>query len=330
MSRIAALFLLFMATATDSTAQASKAISTSHLTAQQVIDRIKTQVGVTWQNETVDTFKAGNSDTPVTGIAVTMMATMDVLQRAVAAGDNLIITHEPTFYSHLDNPDELPMKESDPVLAEKRAYIEKHHLIIWRFHDHWHRRNPDGIKTGILHDLGWEKYEDPAQPYLFTIPETTVGDLAVFLTTKLAISNIRIVGNRKMKLTRVALSPGAAGFARETGALELPDVQVLILGETREWETVEYVADAVSEGRQKALIVLSHVPSEQAGMEECTRWLKTFVNEVPVQFVPTADPFAAQSTLLKRPQHVCYTQPDSGGNLSGLSFFLEVPVHDLL
>jgi len=40
----------------------------------------------------------------VTGIAVTMMATLDVLQRAAANGQNLIITHEPTFYDHLDRP----------------------------------------------------------------------------------------------------------------------------------------------------------------------------------------------------------------------------------
>ncbi len=299
MRQIPGLFLLLIATATNCLAQSPKPAPSSPVTAQQVIDRIKSQVGVPWQNETVDTFKAGNPATPVTGIAVTMMATMDVLQRAVADGDNLVITHEPTFYSHLDKPDDLPMKENDPVLAEKRAFIEKHHLVIWRFHDHWHMRNPDGIKTGIIRDLGWDKYEDPAQPYLFAIPETNVADLAEFLKTKLGIANIRVVGNRKMKVTHVALSPGAAGFATETGALERPEIQVLILGETREWETVEYVADAISEGKQKALIVLSHVPSEQAGMEECTRWLKTFVKEVPVQFVPASDPFAAESTLPK-------------------------------
>jgi hypothetical protein len=26
-------------------------------------------------------------------------------------------------------------------------------------------------------------------------------------------------------------------------------------------------------------------------MEDCTRWLKTLVNEVPIEFVATADPF---------------------------------------
>jgi hypothetical protein len=45
------------------------------------------------------------------------------------------------------------------------------------------------------------------------------------------------------------------------------------LGETREWETEEYAADAVTLGRNEELIVLGHVPSEQAGMEECKHWL---------------------------------------------------------
>ena len=36
-------------------------------------------VGIPWQQETVDTFKAGNPDAEVHGIAVTMMATLDVL-----------------------------------------------------------------------------------------------------------------------------------------------------------------------------------------------------------------------------------------------------------
>jgi hypothetical protein len=65
----------------------------------------------------------------------------------------------------------------------------------------------------------------------------------------------------------------------------------LLVGETREWETVEYAADAVSQGRNKALIVIGHVPSEQGGMEECTRWLKQFVKPVPVEFVATKEPF---------------------------------------
>ena len=72
------------------------------ITAREVVAQIQQQIGLPWKTETVDTFKAGNPDTAVRGIAVTMMATMDVLERASAEGLNFVITHEPTFYSHLD------------------------------------------------------------------------------------------------------------------------------------------------------------------------------------------------------------------------------------
>ena len=165
--------------------------------------------------------------------------------------------------------------------------------MIWRFHDHWHARQPDGIETGMAHALGWDKYQDARNPYLFTIPEITLKQLAASIAEKLRIQTLRVVGNPQARITKLALSPGASGFANESGALELPDVQLLILGETREWETVEYVADAMSQGKEKALIILGHIPSEQAGMEECTRWIKGFVSEVPIDFVPAHDPFWA-------------------------------------
>jgi putative NIF3 family GTP cyclohydrolase 1 type 2 len=259
------------------------------ITAREIVSEIQKQVGVEWAHDTVDTFKAGDPDTVVTGVAVTMMATMDVLQRASAQGLNFIITHEPTFYAHLDTPDGVP--QDDPVWAEKRAFIAKHSLVIWRFHDHWHMRKPDGIEAGNVHKLGWEKFQSPHNQYLFAIPETTVRDLAAEVATKLDSTVVRVVGDPAMKVTKVAFSPGAAGSEREIHALEQDDVQVLMVGETREWETVEYAADAVSEGRKKALIVIGHIPSEQPGMEECAHWLKGFVKNVPVEFVPAKQPF---------------------------------------
>jgi putative NIF3 family GTP cyclohydrolase 1 type 2 len=258
-------------------------------TAREIVKEIQDHVGVPWQKDTVDTFKAGNPDTPVTGIAVTMMATMDVLERAAANHENFVITHEPTFYNHLDVPE--GMAETDPVWAEKRAFIEKHNMVVWRFHDHWHMRKPDGILEGMVHELGWEKYQRKDFPYGFTLPETTVQKLAAETGTKLGSSVLRVVGNPDMKVTKIALSPGSAGFERETHALERDDVEVLLVGETREWETVEYAADAVTEGKRKALIVIGHIPSEQAGMEECATWLKTFVTGVKIEFVPSKQPF---------------------------------------
>jgi len=166
-----------------------------------------------------------------------------------------------------------------------------HGMVVWRFHDHWHMRTPDGIEAGMVHALGWEQFQKKDNQYLFVMPETTVRDLAEHLAKKLASPVVRVVGDPQMKVTKVALSPGAAGAPREMQALERDDVEVLVVGETREWETVEYAADAVTQGRKKALIVSGHIPSEQAGMEECTKWLQGFVKNVPVQFVAATEPW---------------------------------------
>lgn len=260
------------------------------ITARQVIERIQKNVGVPWRSETVDTFKAGSPDTPVTGIAVTMMATYDVLRRAAASGKNLIITHEPTFYGHLDNTSDLD-KENDAVLATKQSFIAEHHLVVWRFHDHWHARRPDGIQTGMIRALGWEKFQNPDNNHLFTLPETSLDRLAADIRHRLGIRTLRVVGDPALRVTKVALNPGYPGFPAERHMLQRDDVEVLVMGEGLEWETIEYGADAAAEGKQKALIILGHIPSEQAGMEDCTRWLRTFVTEVPVEFVPASEPF---------------------------------------
>ena len=125
------------------------------LTPRRVVELIQAKLAVTWRTETVDTFKAGNPDTVVRGIATTVMATMSVLERAAAAGRNFIITHEPTFYGHTDSTAEI---EADPIYQRKAELIRKHDLVVWRFHDHWHMRRPEPMAQGFFRAIGWEQY----------------------------------------------------------------------------------------------------------------------------------------------------------------------------
>jgi putative NIF3 family GTP cyclohydrolase 1 type 2 len=81
----------------DGVARVSAAV-----TAQEIVDRIKKNVGVDWSSDDVDTFKIGDPSTVVTGVVTTSMATLDVLQKAVQAGANFVITAAPTFYTRAD------------------------------------------------------------------------------------------------------------------------------------------------------------------------------------------------------------------------------------
>jgi putative NIF3 family GTP cyclohydrolase 1 type 2 len=215
-------------------------------TAREVIEQIKAKVGVPWQTTTVDTIKAGDPETPVTGIATTMMATFDVLRRAAAEGKNLVITHEPTFYSHQDKTDVF-QSENDAVWADKEKFIREHNMVVFRFHDHWHMRRPDGINEGVLRTLGWEKFYDQ-QSRLIKVTETTLENLAAEVQKKLGAKVLRAVGDKNMKVTTIAMLPGAGGALSHRKQLQRSEVEVLMIGEVPEWETVEYVSDACAQG----------------------------------------------------------------------------------
>jgi putative NIF3 family GTP cyclohydrolase 1 type 2 len=83
------------------------------MTAREVIELIKKNQGIPWNDRsTRDTFKIGDPDAAVTGIATTVMTTFDMLKRAHAAGLNMVITHEDTFWNDRDDTRTLPKTRS--------------------------------------------------------------------------------------------------------------------------------------------------------------------------------------------------------------------------
>jgi putative NIF3 family GTP cyclohydrolase 1 type 2 len=264
-------------------------------TAQQVIDKIEADMGTTIPATTVDTYKAGSANMPVTGIATTFLPTMNVLRQAVAAHINLILSHEPTFYNH---PDKTDFLADDPVYKEKLAYINEHHLIIFRLHDTMHAAKPDRILRPLMEAMHWQQYENPEHSdspfgqYFVTLPaQITVLDLAHLLAKNLNDHAIRVIGNPDLKVSHLAVTPGASGEAKHLKALETPGVEVLIAGEASEWETVEYARDAALQGRHVALILLGHNASEEIGMKPFATRIQQLFASLPVKFIPAGEPY---------------------------------------
>jgi putative NIF3 family GTP cyclohydrolase 1 type 2 len=250
--------------------------------AGQIIETIIKKTGSPKIPNTVDVIKEGNPKTPVTGIVTTMFATMDVLKKAVAEKCNLIIVHEPLYYNHTDQTSQF---QNDPVYLEKSRYIRDNKLIIWRFHDYIHSIKPDGIMSGMVKKLEWEKYVVNGNLTQYLIPETTLDGLLKNLKKIFPANAFYVIGNRDMKLSRVRFAAGAPGSSTHIRLLQDNNVDVVLAGESPQWETYEYTRDAVSQGRTKAIIFLGHIPSEEAGMDFCASWLKTFIKDTPVKFI---------------------------------------------
>lgn len=270
------------------------------ITARQIVERIQKQAaerGIKWNTsgrkvgdrviQTVDIFKAGNPDTVVKGIATSFMSTFDVLQRAAAAGKNFIITHEPTFWNHLDNTADLT---DDPIFRQKMEFIRQNNLVIWRFHDHLHALSPDPIFVAFQRQLGWERHVSAAMRYSYEIPETTLEALARHFQSALKTDSMRIIGAPGMKVRTVGI---AAGHDIITTMRALPGVDVVVIAEGREWDSIEYVRDMADLDRKKGLILLAHEVCEEWGMDDCANWLRGFIPEVPIEWISSGEPFWA-------------------------------------
>lgn len=262
--------------------EGQNSMTKNNLTAAGIIETIIKNTRSRIIPNTVDVIKAGDQQTNITGIVTTMFGTMEVLKKAVAMNCNLIIVHEPLFYNHLDKTE---MLKNDPVYIEKRKYIDDHKLVVWRFHDYIHSIKPDGILSGMVTKLGWKEYAADKNLTDYRLPETTLKDLLAYLKNIFPGNAFYVVGNPDMKLSGVRLLCGAPGSDAQIHALEDKNVDVVIAGEVPQWETYEYMRDAVAQGRHKAIIFIGHVNSEEAGMEFCAEWLKGFINGIPVSFV---------------------------------------------
>jgi putative NIF3 family GTP cyclohydrolase 1 type 2 len=258
------------------------------MTAREIVELIKKNIGIPWNDHSYrDTFKLGNPDTQVKGIATTVMVTFDMLKRVRQAGLNMVISHEDTFWNDRDETKDLT---TIPLYQTKTDYVLKNDMIIWRIHDHMHAMRPDFTVVGSLRSVGVKGAEDAVmRPRIYTIPETTFGEFASQVKRLTGSRAFRCVGDPNAKVSKILLGPGYA-TPRMTA-----DADVVIGGEQQEadgaFDDVEYVLDAISLGMPKGLIMLGHVVSEQPGMEDFAKWMRTFIKDVPIEFVPAEEPF---------------------------------------
>ncbi len=250
---------------------------------QNVIDELTTPF-VPIEN-TVDKLDFGNTDTIVTGIATTFLATQEVIEKAMSLGINLIISHEGIFYSHRANP---KITEGNGVYEKKYQTIEDSKMAIFRYHDYTHRYTPDVITAGLLKELGWEAYETENKQIasILEIPEITVQAAVAHIKKQLGISNLRLVGDLTMPCRRVGVLVGYRGSGETViPIIEKENLDLVIYGEGPEWETPEYIRDAIRQGKNRALIVLGHAESEAYAMNLLAMQLQDKFPSVPVSFI---------------------------------------------
>jgi len=256
-----------------------------------------------------DSFKCGDPSKECTGIVSAISPTIEVIKEAIKLGANLIVVHEPTFYS---TPDYAGWKADfkNEVYEEKQALLDEHGICVWRDHDHMHAHRPDGIFTGVIKWMGWEEYQKPVPgnvpfTFYFEIPEMTVSEMGKLLIEKLRLDGVRYIGIDESIIRKVALVghlyPNAFGtdfekdgfyheYATDVIKLMEDGVDAIIPGEVIDWTVASYIRDAVQLGKNKSIFNVGHFNWEEPGMWYAKEWIEELVeHKLQVTFVPAGD-----------------------------------------
>jgi Uncharacterized conserved protein len=261
------------------------------MTIREVVDAILAYHPPIDAPRSCDGFKSGSPEDECRGIVTTCMASVEVIRKTIELGYNLIITHEPTFYNHFDQVDWLEGRDS--VYDEKRKLLDRYGIAVFRDHDHIHAHKPDGIYTGMMKELGWESFRTGAaeRPCRFSLPRTTVRELALSLKVTFNLNGIRVFGNLDGKVSTLAFCGHVYPPVPEQDATRLlEEVDVVIPGEIIDWTVAAYARDAAQLGMDKAIIHLGHFNMEELGMRWAPTWIKKLVApSLPISFVPSGD-----------------------------------------
>lgn len=228
----------------------------------KAIDFMKALAGPNFQTEgTVDNFKYGDMNAEVTRVATCLTATPDVLRAAKEWGADLIISHEPTYYDHLDN------KADDEITRLKAALVEECGIPLCRYHDYIHFRSEDMIALGFLDVMGWKGTFDGQLLFILDEAKTPL-QIAKEIEEKTGLRHVRIIGKRDGEVTKLGLFLGHRGGGPDCWGQfkSLDGVEVALGGEWCEWANGEPIRDAAQLGYQATAIILGHAGSERDGM----------------------------------------------------------------
>ena len=256
-----------------------------NITVGQIIDKFIKDIPGAPFPATVDTLKSGSRDMLVTNVVTAMFATVEVIKQAIEFNANFIIAHEPAFYNHEDKVEWL---QNDPVYQYKANLLKQHSIAVWRNHDYIHSLIPDGVMTGVVARLGWKRYQRSSNTFVME-PGISLQNLISHAKEKLGAPMVRYIGDLNQPCKKILLMPGAAGGVSQITNIRNIKPDVLICGEISEWETAEYVRDARAEGQNISLVLLGHIPSEEAGSEFMLQWLNENVPAIKAKHIPSGN-----------------------------------------
>ncbi|MCK4887554.1 MAG: Nif3-like dinuclear metal center hexameric protein [Planctomycetes bacterium] len=229
----------------------------------------------------VDKIIIGDPETVVKKIGTCWMPYWDTCKEAVSQGVNLLIVHEPTFYTHWDldlEKDHLKkiwcLSDYTKLREEKSKWIRDNGLVIIRCHDVLDKIKGFGIPFALGKVLGFEDSDIVRSKLFYNVyktPKTPAIKIARDIAGKLKAygqPGIAFYGHDDYPVSSVGVGTGCLCDPMEYGHLK-PDMFIAINDVVNTWVQTTYAQDM-----GQPLLVIDHGTAEDPGMQALNSHLK--------------------------------------------------------
>ncbi len=223
----------------------------------------------------VDRIVVGDPGTEVTGIGTAWLPYWETCRQAVRDGVNLLVVHEPTFYTHWDLDEKDGGFGSSPAAGReayakavrvKKEWIQSNRLVIIRCHDVLDIVAGFGIPFAFGRFLGFGKDDIVrSRTYynVYRVAPRPAGELARTLAPAMSAygqPGVAFYGDRNRLVDSVGVGTGCYSDPVEFMDLN-PGLFIAVGDVVRTWTQTVYARDT-----GHPLIVVDHGVTEEAGV----------------------------------------------------------------
>lgn len=224
----------------------------------------------------VDRIIIGDPETKIKKAGTAWTPYFKTLKNAVNKGINVLVVHEPTFYTHWDletkgkdlfNTPSPAKDQYMEALETKKSWIENNGLVIIRSHDVPDILKNFGIPFGLGQKLGFKNEDIIASKNFYNVykvDKDSASNIARKIAGKLKDINqpgVAFYGDENRPVSSVGLGTGCICDPQEYAELNA-DLYIGIDDTVRTWIQTTFAEDT-----GKPLIVINHGTSEEAGMK---------------------------------------------------------------
>jgi len=228
------------------------------------------------EEPSVDRIVIGNPSTKIRKIGTCWLARWETLQKAVQQDVNVMVVHEPTFYTHWDLDDLTQdfYRAPDParsqyveLVEKKKKWILEQGMVIIRCHDVLDKMGEIGIPFALGAALGFhEKDIQTRAAYynVYKIKPTRADEVARNIAHKLEPLNqpgVAFYGDKNRMVSTVGVGTGCICDPMHFAHLN-PDMYIAISDIVRTWIQTSFAEDS-----GKPLVVIDHGTAEESGMQ---------------------------------------------------------------